>query len=90
MRWLIASIAAGAVLVLTYPVLAAGSSDGPGECTSAVGLHTLGNSESCDTWGVAVSLPAALLAFVIIAWGWKYLPRDHHADEQLDGVSPDE
>lgn len=71
MRWLIASIAAMAALVLTFPVLAAGSSDGPGECISAVGLSTLGNSESCDTLGVAVSLSTALLVFVLVAWGVK-------------------
>ena len=73
MRWIVASVAAVAVLLLTFPVLAAGSSDGPGECTSAVGLQTLGNSESCDSWGAAVVLPAALLVFVLIAWGWKHL-----------------
>ena len=73
MRWFVASIAGVAVLLLTFPVLAAGSSDGPGQCTSAVGLRTLGNSESCDTLGVAVSLPAAVLVFVLVAWGWKYL-----------------
>ena len=78
MRWFVASIAAGAVLLLTFPVLAAGSSDGPGECKSAVGFRTLGNSESCDTLGAAVSLPVAVLVFVLIAWGWKYLRIDRH------------
>ena len=76
MRWFVASGAAVVVLLLTFPVLAAGSSDGPGECTSAIGIRTLGNSESCDTWGVVVSLPAAVVAFVLIAWGWKYLRAD--------------
>lgn len=73
MRWFVASIAAMVVLLLTFPVLASGSSDGPGECISAVGLRTLGNSESCDTFGVVVSLPAAVLVFVLVAWGWKLL-----------------
>ena len=67
MRWIVASVAAVAVLLLTFPVLAASGSDGPGECTSAVGLQTLGNGESCDTWGAVVSLPAAVLVFVLIA-----------------------
>ena len=71
MRWVVASIAAVAVLLLTFPVLASGSSDGPGKCTSAVGLQTLGNSETCDTWGVAVSLPGATLAFGLVAWAWR-------------------
>ncbi len=71
---MIAALAAVAVIVLTFPVLAAGSSDGPGECTSAVGLRTLGNSETCDTWGTAVSLPSAGLVFLLVAWGWKFLP----------------
>jgi hypothetical protein len=78
MRWLVASIAFGAVLLVTFPVLAAGSSEGPGECTSALGLRTLGNSENCDTLGVAVSLPAAILAFVLIAWSWKHLRVGRH------------
>lgn len=78
MRWFVASFAAGAVLLLTFPVLAAGSSDGPGECTSVTGLRTLGNSESCDTLGAAVSLPAAVLVFVLIAWGWKYFRIGRH------------
>jgi hypothetical protein len=78
MRWFIVSMAAVTVLVVTFPVLAAGSSDGPGECKSAVGLRTLGNSESCDTLGAAVSLPAAVLVFVLIAWGWKYLRVGRH------------
>jgi hypothetical protein len=73
MRWFVAAIGCVAVLLLTFPVLAAGSSDGPGECTSAVGFRTLGNSENCDTLGAAVSMPAAVLVFVLIAWGWKYL-----------------
>lgn len=73
MRWFVASIAAVVVLLLTFPVLASGSSDGPGECISAVGLRTLGNSESCDTFGAVVSLPAAVLVFVLVAWGWKLL-----------------
>lgn len=76
MRWFLASIAALVVLLLTYPVLAAGSSDGPGECTSAVGIRTLGNSETCDTWGVVVVLPAAVVVFVLIAWGWTRLRAD--------------
>ena len=73
MRWIVASAAAVALLLLTFPVLAAGSSEGPGECTSAVGLQTLGDSESCDTWGAVVSLPTAVLVFVLIAWGWNFL-----------------
>jgi len=73
MRWFVASIAGLAVLLLTFPVLVAGSSDGPRQCTSVVGLRTVGNSESCDTLGVAVSLPVAVLVFIVIAWGWKYL-----------------
>lgn len=70
MRWVVASIAALLVLLLTFPVLASGSSDGPGKCTSAVGLPTLGNSESCDAWGVA-SLVGAALAFGLVAWAWR-------------------
>jgi hypothetical protein len=73
MRWLVASVAAVVVLLLTFPVLAVGSSDGPGECLSAVGFRTLGNSENCDTVGVAVSLPAAAFAFVLVAWAWRHL-----------------
>ena len=76
MRWFVASIAAVVVLLLTFPVLAAGSSDGPGQCTTAIGIRTLGNSETCDTWGVLVSLPAAIVVFVLIAWGWKRLGAD--------------
>ena len=76
MRWFVASIAAGTVLLLTFPVLASGSSDGPGQCTSAIGFRTLGNSENCDTLGVAVSLPGAVLVFVFIAWAWRYF-RSH-------------
>ena len=76
MRWFVASIAAVVVLLLTFPVLAAGSSDGPGECTTAIGIHTLGNSETCDTWGLVVSLPAAVVVFVLVAWGWKRLRAD--------------
>lgn len=72
MRWFVAAIAAAAVLLVTFPVLAAGSSDGPGECKSALGFRTLGNSESCDTLGAAVSLPVAVLVFLLIAWGWKH------------------
>lgn len=71
MRWLVASTCAVLVLLLTFPVLASGSEDETGTCTSAVGLRTLGSAESCDTWGVAVSLPGAVLVFVLIAWGWK-------------------
>jgi predicted exporter len=76
MRWFVASIAAVVVLLLTFPVLAAGSSDGPGQCTTAIGIRTLGNSETCDTWGLVVSLPAAVVVFVLIAWGWKRLRAD--------------
>jgi hypothetical protein len=76
MRWFVAAIGAVAILLLTFPVLAAGSSDGPGECTTAVGIRTLGNSETCDTWGVVVALPAAVVVFVLIAWGWKRLRTD--------------
>lgn len=74
MRWVLASVAAMVVLLLTYPVVASGSSEGPdaaGSCTSATGLPTLGNSESCDVWGVAVSLPGAALAFGLVAWAWR-------------------
>ncbi len=78
MRWFVAAIAAAAVLLVTFPVLAAGSSDGPGECKSALGFRTLGNSESCDTLGAAGSLPAAVLVFVLIAWGWQYLRAGRH------------
>src|SRR5688572_28872949 len=42
-RWLIASIGAGAVPRLTFPVLATRLSDGLGECTSTIELQTLGN-----------------------------------------------
>lgn len=73
MRWFVASIAAATVLLLTFPVLAAGSSDGPGQCASAAGLRTLGNSENCDTLGAVVSLPGAVLVFVLIAWVWTHL-----------------
>ena len=73
MRWIVASVAFVAVVLLTFPVLAAGGSEGPGECTSAVGLQTLGNGESCDAWGAVVVLPAAVLVFVLIALGWKHL-----------------
>ncbi len=73
MRWLVASVAAVVVLLLTFPTLAVGSSDGPGECLSAVGVRTLGNSENCDSLAVAVSLPAAAIVFVLMAWTWKYL-----------------
>jgi hypothetical protein len=76
MRWFVAAIGAVAILLLTFPVLAAGSSDGPGECTTAVGIRTLGNSETCDTWGVVVALPAAVVVFVLIAWGWQRLRTD--------------
>jgi predicted exporter len=72
----VASIAAVVVLLLTFPVLASGASDGPGPCTSAFGIRTLGNSETCDTWGVVVSLPVAVVVFVLIAWGWKHLRAD--------------
>jgi hypothetical protein len=87
MRWFWASIGAVAVLLLTFPVLASGSSGGPGECTSAVGVRTLGNSESCDTWGVALSLPVAVLVFVLIAWGWKHLRNSRRPE---DSASIDE
>ena len=75
MRWVLASIAAGAFLVLTYPVLASGSSSGPGPCTSLVGFRTLGDGESCDTWGVAFYLPAAVLLFAVVSWAGKRLGR---------------
>ena len=78
MRWLFASVAAGVVLLLTFPVLASGSSEGPGDCQSLAGLRTLGNSESCDTLGSGVSLLVAVLAFVLIAWGWKYVRARQH------------
>lgn len=61
-----------------FPVLAAGSSDGPGECKTAVGFRSFGTSESGDTLGAAVSLPAAVLVFVLIAWGWKYYRVGRH------------
>jgi hypothetical protein len=92
-RWFIAALAAlaaGAVLLLTFPVLASGSSDGPGKCTSAVGLGTLGNSESCDTWGVAVSLPTAVLVFVLVAWGWRFLGLRRTSAGQMDREQPDD
>ena len=90
MRWWIAALAAGAVLLLTFPVVAAGSSDGPGPCTSAVGLRTLGNSETCDTWSVAVSLPTAVLVFVLIAWGWRLLRFRRRPSERFDPVDREE
>lgn len=73
MRWVLASVAALVVLLLTYPVVASGSSEGPdaGSCTSAVGLPTLGDAETCDAWGVAVSVPGAALAFGLVAWAWR-------------------
>ena len=67
MRWFIASIGAATVLLLTFPVLASASSSGAGPCTSALGFRTFGNSENCDTFGVAASLPAAVFVFVLIA-----------------------
>jgi hypothetical protein len=76
MRWFIASICAATVLLLMLPVLASGSSDGPGPCTSALGLRTLGNSENCDTFGVVVSLPVAIFVFVLIAWAWRHFRSD--------------
>lgn len=72
MRWLLASVAAGVVLLLTFPVLASGSSEGPGKCQSLAGIRTLGNSETCDTLGSGVSLLVAVIVFVFIASGWKY------------------
>ena len=71
MRWVLASVVALVVLLLTFPILASGSSDGPGKCTSPLGLQTLGDSESCDTWGVAVVLPGAAVAFGLVAWGLR-------------------
>jgi hypothetical protein len=71
MRWVTGVAGALVVLLLTFPVLASGSSDDPGTCTSAVGLQTLGTSESCDTWGMAFSLPAAGLVFGLVVWGWR-------------------
>lgn len=86
MRWLVAAIGAGVVLPLTFPVLAAASSDGPGACTSALGLRTLGDSESCDTWGMVVSVPAALLVFVLIAWcGKRLASEERSADHRQRG-----
>ncbi len=73
MRWFVAVIAAVAVLLLTFSVLVSSSSDGPDQCSSAVGLRTLGTGENCQTLGVAVALPVAVLLLVLVAWGWKYL-----------------
>ncbi len=82
MRWLVATVAAGLLLLATFPVLASGSSDDgdPGRCTSAVGLRTIGTAESCDTWGVVLVLPAALLLFALVAWLWDYLPGESEVD----------
>jgi hypothetical protein len=71
MRWFIASIGAAMVLLLTFPVLASGSSSGPGPSASALGFRTLGNGENCDTFGAAVSLPAAAFVFALISWAWR-------------------
>lgn len=86
MRWFAASIGALAVLVLTFPVLAAGSSDGPGECRSLAGLRTLGSSESCDTWGVLVSVPFALVVFVAVAWALRRSRRRGRHQERSAGT----
>jgi nitrogen fixation-related uncharacterized protein len=89
-RWLMATVAAGLLLLLTFPVLASGSSDDGdlGRCTSAVGVRTLGTGESCDTWGVVLVLPAALLLFALVAWlWWHYLPGqsdDDHSSAEDD------
>ena len=61
----------------------------PGECTGAGCLGTLGNSETCDTWEVvAVSLPSAVLVFVLVAWGWRFLGLRRTSAGQMDREQP--
>ena len=63
MRWVLATVASLLVLGATWPVLCVQGEFDSGSCKSAFLVPTLGSAASADSWVLAVSLPAALLAF---------------------------
>lgn len=77
-RWFIASMAAVTVFACDVPCAGCRLLRWAWRVHERVGLRTRGNSESCDTLGAAVSLAAAVLVFVLIAWGRKYLRASRH------------
>jgi hypothetical protein len=65
MRTLGPWIAGFIVLVVLWPTVCMSSEDGPTSCQSAVFLP-LPWGESADTWGMAVALGAAALAYFAV------------------------
>lgn len=66
MRWVLATAAGFLVLAATWPVICVQGEFDEGSCTSALFLPTIGTAESADSWAVVVSLPAALIAFLVV------------------------
>ena len=61
--WLTAFI----VLVALWPAICMSQEGGPTSCQS-VALLPLPWGESADTWGMAVALGAAVVAFLAVRW----------------------